>query len=143
MRKLPPHTHIYRNYICPYRNEIPIYQNCILIQTTPSNHIHILIGTLSLPISLSKRYNPFRNVRCGSTYTHVEASGGYGGSGTSGMLNHLSKKHIPEHAAIMRANALASKKNNPDGERLAQKAFCPPPGVTGHPTPRHFNTHSN
>lgn len=67
----------------------------------------------------------YRNVRCGSTYTHVEASGGYGGSGTSGMLNHLSKKHIPEHTAIMKANALASKKNNPDGERVVQEASPP------------------
>lgn len=49
----------------------------------------------------------------------MEASGGYGGSGTSGMLNHLSKKHVVEHAAIMKANALASKKANPNGERLS------------------------
>ena len=55
----------------------------------------------------------------------MEASGGYGGSGTSGMLNHLSKKHVAEHAAIMKANALA-KKAHANGERLAQKAFFPP-----------------
>lgn len=35
----------------------------------------------------------FCATRCGATYTHIEASGGHGGSGTSGMLNHLVNKH--------------------------------------------------
>ncbi|CAN0218738.1 unnamed protein product, partial [Ectocarpus sp. 12 AP-2014] len=45
---------------------------------------------------------PQRTVRCGATYTHVESRPGNGGSGTSGMLHHLFKKHPLIHAEIIR-----------------------------------------
>ncbi|CAM9705417.1 unnamed protein product [Ectocarpus sp. 13 AM-2016] len=57
---------------------------------------------------------PQRTVRCGATYTHVESRPGNGGSGTSGMLHHLFKKHPLIHAEIIRANS-SSKMRKAEG----------------------------
>lgn len=50
--------------------------------------------------------------RCGATYTHVESRPGNGGSGTSGMLHHLLKKHPLIHAEIMGASPVAKARRS-------------------------------
>lgn len=47
----------------------------------------------------------------------MESTPGNGGSGTSGMLHHLFKKHPLIHAEIMKANP-SNKARKLDGERL-------------------------
>ncbi|CAM9428259.1 unnamed protein product [Ectocarpus sp. 4 AP-2014] len=64
---------------------------------------------------------PQRTVRCGATYTHVESRPGNGGSGTSGMLHHLFKKHPLIHAEIIRANS-SSKMRKAEGAVVKQSA---------------------
>ncbi|CAM9768796.1 unnamed protein product, partial [Hapterophycus canaliculatus] len=53
---------------------------------------------------------------CGATYTHVESRPGNGGSGTSGMLHHLLKKHPLIHAEIMRASPAAKARRTEGNE---------------------------
>lgn len=57
--------------------------------------------------------------RCGATYTHVEAGGGKGGSGTSGMLNHIANKHPEIYTSMMQANPHLTKSpkiRKPEGD---------------------------
>lgn len=57
--------------------------------------------------------------RCGATYTHVEAGGGKGGSGTSGMLNHIANKHPEIYNSMMQANPHLTKSpklRKPEGD---------------------------
>eukprot|EP00903_Cladosiphon_okamuranus_P007794 g7543.t1 len=87
---------------------------------------------------------PQRQVMCGASYTHVESSPGNGGSGTSGMLHHLFKKHPLIHAEIMKANPSnkarrlegteAKSKDSDDGKDSSQPSS--PSTAMGPPSPR-------